>query len=103
MCENRDVCAKIEVVCENQEFARVSRSRHVYRGAWEAKSKWVKFHRKFQKFRNVILWIDYCEIFEKYLVWTYWGKIGRNREKNKENVRNYEKISFNIYLNKYDD
>ena len=31
------------------------------------------------------------KIFDKYLVWIYWGKIGRNREKNKENVRNYGK------------
>ena len=43
------------------------------------------------------------KIFEKYLVWIYWEKIGRNREKNKENARNCKKICFNVYLNKYDD
>jgi len=43
------------------------------------------------------------KIVKKVFIWIYWGKIGRNREKNKENARNYGKIGFNTYLNKYDD
>ena len=55
-----------------------------------------------------MLFYEFCskiieKIIEKYLVGFIKEKLGRNREKNKENARNYGKIDFNTYLNKYDD
>ena len=47
--------------------------------------------------------IRFEKIVSTIFIWIYWVKIGRNRKKNKENGKNYGKIGFNVYLNKYDD